>query len=192
MARKLGRRTVYVATIAGALALVAGFALAASFTSTSVQSGQEAYSANFGSTSWGGATATLTPGYASTGTCDGVPTAAASTSISTTIPTAGSGTAVLGLNGSGTCNAHDFTEEWTFSMTESAAVASVTDTFTVYALWGPTASDTTYSAHVADAVTLSVSTGSGSSTITLNLIVDFGTINPPGGIAGLNVVVTGS
>lgn len=189
MANMLGRRTVYIATIAGALALVAGFAMAAAFTSTSVSSGQNAFSASFGNTAWGAATGTLSPGYASGSSCAGTPTSSASTSITTSLGTAGTGTAILGLNG--TCNANDFTEEWTFTMTETSAVTSVTDTFTVYAIWGGATPYTTYSEHVADAVTLAVSGSSGTSTITLNLIVDFGTNPAPGGIDGLNVVVTG-
>ncbi len=189
MASKLRRRTVYLGTIVGAVALLAGFALAATLTTQSISSGQNAYSANFGNTVWKAdesATPTVAPGVEAVGTCGAVPGTAGTASLSAASPSA---TEVYGLNGTGHCIVGDFTEVWTFSISAPSGLAA-TDVFTVTAVWGGPV-QTPYSAVVSATVTASNSAAT-ATTETLSLVVDFGTLPSPGVITSLNVVVSGS
>ena len=192
MARRLGRRTVYIGTIVGALALVAGFALAAGLTTTSVNANQNGYSANVGNTVWYGSTITLAPS-ASSATCSATTadTPSSPASGSNFPVTLGSNTAVsiyYGVSASG-CSATDFAEAFTFVQSFSSA-ATDTNTFIVYADWTPQGGSATNAA-VAYTLPMSI-TGSGTSQVTVNLVIDFGSNAPPASTAGLNVVVTGS
>jgi hypothetical protein len=192
MASKLGRRTVYLGTIVGAIALVAGFALAAQFVNTPVSANQNGFSASLGNTVWQAATPSLAPGTSS-GTCSAntmnTPNSPATGSF--TVAPGGSVTQpyYFGMNAtSNLCSSNDFAEAWTFSISLSAG--SWTNTFLIYAQWTQSASP--MSTVVADTISMTVSSGTGTASITLVLVVDFGCNAPPTDISSLNVVVTGS
>jgi hypothetical protein len=193
MAGKLGRRTVYLGTIVGAVALVAGFALAAGFTNTPVSSNQNGYSANVGDTVWHSASpVTLAPGTSSntcSATTSNTPSLPATSSLPVTLGTPTTGSFYYGMSGSGSvCSANDFAEAWTFVLSVTAT-ATDTDNFVIYSDWTQVSTPT--SAVAADSITMTI-TGSGTSVVTLILVVDFGSNAPPTSITGMDVVVTGS
>lgn len=192
MARKLGRKTVYIGTIVGALALVAGFAIAAGITTTQVTSNQNGYSATVGNTVWEGSTVTLAPGSSSASCSATTADTPSSPAHGSTFPvTLGSPASIAidyGVSSNG-CSSTDFAENFSFAQTFSGA-ATDTDTFIVYAVWTPQGGTAT-SAAVAYTLPMAI-TGTGSSAVTVYLAIDFGSNAPPASTTGLNVVVTGS
>jgi hypothetical protein len=210
MASKIGRKAVYLGTIVGAVALVAGFAMAAVFTNTPVVSNQNGYSANFGSTIWATeqyAAPTLLPAT-SMNTCSATAANTASSPAtgsfgvalgSSTTPTNPAAVFYFGMNGTvksgigAACSQNDFAEAWTLQISVSSVPASpAVDTFVMYATWTPVNEPVT-SAVSADTVTMTISAGTGGSTqITVELVVDFGSNAPPVSITSMGVVVTGT
>ncbi len=198
MSRKIGRKTVYVGTIVGVLALVAGFAMAAAFQTGTVNSGQNGYSANVVGTIWaGGATGTLLPTLApgaSSNTCNAAPGPVATpyaSSFSVTTGTSLTESLYFGMSASG-CSANDFAEVWTFTLPQSDLTAKTyVDTFTVSTTWTPSGGTAT-TAVASDIVSMTVSAGTpGSTTVVLNIVVDYGSSIQPTTISDLNVVVSG-
>jgi hypothetical protein len=205
MASKLGRKAVYLGTIVGAVALVAGFALAAGFTNTPVSSNQNGYSANFGSTIW----AAEQTGYPTLSPAASMNTCSATAANTASAPAAGTYGATLGATNapgmfyfgmSGTaasgpssaCNANNFAEAWTLQISVSAATTTPdVDTFVVYATWTPAGGSVT-SAVSAETISMSIGAGTPPSLITLELIVDFGSNTAPASITSMGVVVTGT
>ena len=190
MSGRVGRKTVYIGTVVGVLALVAGFAMAAVFTSQTVTSNQNGFNASTGNTVWSGAAVTLGPGT-STNACDATPAAnpvssPASGSLSVTLGSSASKTFYYGMTGS--CSSSDFAEEWSFTMSVSTA-ATDADTFTIFSTW--TQVSTPASAVAADTITM-IASGTGTSSVTLNLVVDIGSNVSPASISSLNVVVSGA
>ena len=178
---KVRRRTVYVATIAAMLALVGGFAMAATFSSTTVSQNQNGFSTSMGSTIWAAVAPTLTTQPS--------PTTTSCTSATIAITTATTATAFVGVESTASCTTNDFTEEVHFSYSVPAGSATLSDTFEVYST--ATLAGATSATTAVGSVTVTVTETTSAYTATFDLYIDYGA-NPPASISSLSVVVSGS
>jgi hypothetical protein len=178
MRLKTGRRGLYVASIIAMLSIASGFALATVLTSTQVNE-----AANFYQGGNSGAN-----GYATSGMTLSITTTPASVTSCTTgtktdAVSAGTVTLILSSTTGGTaCTTGNFAEEFVVSF--SATITTQTNAFTVTTQVG---SGTVAS----NSESVTVGTGiSGAFTATVDIFVDYGSINPPtGGITVLDLVI---
>jgi hypothetical protein len=179
--QRVSGRLIYVATIMAMVGIAGGTVMATVL--TPVPANQ---TANFYEGGTSGVanypTPTLTPGTNVVGTCTtSITTVAASTTPATT-------NIVLASAGStGTCVANDFAEVFSFSFMLSGYSLAQTNTVTITTEYGPGTTVYTNSAQVA----LTTPSSGGPFVATLDVYVDYGSVNPPaGGIAVLDLVVT--
>lgn len=175
MGRKLQRRTVYAATIIALLALVGGFAMAASFSTTTLTATQGGTTTTLTNTAWAGSSVSAV--FTTNGAgCTGSP-------VSVTSATAVSAYVNVG-SVSGACALGDFAEEIVFTATVPQGTSVLTDTFTIY-------SDSSYSTGQATLTVAVTESGTGTYVAELDLYSDYGSTTPPASISALNVVVNG-
>jgi hypothetical protein len=177
MRNRLDRRLVYVATIVSLLGVTGGMAIAAGILSaTNVNQGASFYEGgNSGANGYGTATLQVAT------------TPAAVTTCSTSAVTGGTSAGTVNLflsstSGSTTCTTGNFAEE--FSVSFSATIATQTNTFTITTQVGAGAVQTN-----SQQVVLGTGT-SGAFTQTVDVFVDYGTVQPPAaGITVLDLVI---
>jgi hypothetical protein len=151
MKLKLRRRSVYVGTVVALIAMLSGFALAASLGSIGGSTGQSGYSTTITASAWAG-TVTITP----------VPDSAQSGCSSGTLSGATPSYYTAAASGVDQCVAGDFYEELSFTPT-TAVPLSTSAKFSVYA----DAADSAYD------VTVTLVTQASGTTTSLALYVDF-------------------
>ena len=178
---KVRRRTVYVATIAAMLALVGGFAMATTLSSTSVSQNQNVFSTSTGNTIWAAVAPTLTTQPS--------PTTTSCTSTTVAITTSTAADAFVGVESTPACATNDFTEEVHFSYSVQTGSATLSDTFEVYST--ATLAGASSATTVVGSVTVTVTETTSIYTATFDLYIDYGA-NPPASIGSLSVVVSGS
>jgi hypothetical protein len=175
--KQISRRTIYLGTVLTLLGVTAGMAIASSvLSSTTVNQGANFYQGgNNGANGYSTATLAVSTTPAATSVC--------TTGTKTGATSAGTVTLILSSTTGGTgCTAGNFAEE--FSLSFSATIVTQTNTLSVTTQVGAGTVQTN-----SEAVTLG--TGSSSAfTQTVNVYVDYGSVNPPaGGITVLDLVV---
>ena len=195
MGKRIRQRTVYAATIVAVLSLVAGFAIASITTFNLSPTSQGSGSANTAATAYTCATtclqSTLTTGSTTAATCANSPTAASVTGSSPTY------TITLTVASSGTtCKGGDFAEEFSFTSSFSAASApgcfttlsSCSDAFLVSSVTGSSATNAELGTA---AFTENAVAPSGTVTVDVIVVVDYGTGANPG-ITSISLVANGN
>ena len=177
MRKGVDRRLVYVATIVSLIGVTGGMAIAAGIlSSTNVNQGASFYQGgNNGANGYGAATLQVTTVPVSVASC--------STGAVTGVTSGGSVDVYLSsTTGSSTCTGGDFAEE--FVLQFSASVATQTNAVTITTQVGAGTVQTNSQQVV-------LGTGSlGAFTQTVNVYVDYGSIQPPAaGITILDLVV---
>lgn len=176
MNRKLDRRVIYTAGIVAMLALTSGFALAAVLGSTSVNQSANFYQeGNSGANGYSGPALKVATIPIGTTVCSSSPV--------TQIVTGGVVNLILSSTTGGTvCTAGNFAEEFTVAF--SATITTQSNAFSVTSQVGAGVVET-------NSVTLTLGTGISSAfTVTVNVYVDYGAVNPPaGGITVLDLVI---
>ncbi len=197
MGKRIRQRTVYAATIVAVLSLVAGFAIASITTYSFNPTNQGSGSTNTAATAYQCATtclqSTLTTGSTTPATCANAPTA---TSVTGANPTY---TITLTVASSGTtCKGGDFAEEFSFTSSFLASAppvsgcfttaTSCSDDFLVSSVIGGSASNAELGTA---AFTESSTAPTGTVTIDVNVVVDYGAGANPG-IASISLVANGN
>jgi hypothetical protein len=174
--RRLGRRTLYAATMVAILGATVGFLFASALPApTPVNQTANTYGFNDGAN----AAFPTAPTVAAVA----VPSATvACTSTAQTLASGGSATLVLGASSGVTCTGNDFAEEFTF--TTSASAAAGTYTITVFDSYS---TGSTLTGAPSGTITISSALSSAG---TVTVYVDFGGAVPSGGINSLNLVVS--
>jgi hypothetical protein len=181
--RRLGRRTLYAATMVAILGASVGFLFASALPA---QSTVNQTSNSYGVSNPALATFSTAPTVAVAGvpaSASGCNTTASPWSFGTT---SGTVNLYLGASAGVTCAPNDFAEEFTFVTGSGGMPASTHFTVTVFDTYSN--NSVPYSGVSAGAIT---TTGAVSGTTTVNVYVDFGSVAvPSGGIGTLDVVVS--
>ena len=170
------KRLIYLATLVALVGVTGGMALAAVLSTTTVNQGANFYQGgNNGANGYGAATLQVSSTPVAVSVC--------TTGTKTGATSGGTVTLVLSSTTGGTsCTTGDFAEE--FAVAFSATIATQSNTFTVTTQVGAGSVETN-----SEQVTL----GTGSSTAftqTVNVFVDYGTVQPPtGGVTVLDLVI---
>ena len=196
MGKRIRQRTVYAATIVAVLSLVAGFAIASITTFNLSPTSQGSGSTNTAATAYTCATtclqSTLTTGSTTAAACTNSPTASTVTGSSPTY------TITLTVASSGTtCKGGDFAEEFSFTsnfVVTSAPGCFVTsppcsDAFLVSSVVSGSASNAELGTAAFSENTITPPTGS--VTIDVNVVVDYGAGANPG-ITSISLVANGN
>jgi hypothetical protein len=175
--RRLGRRTLYAATMVAILGASVGFLFATALAPPTVvnqTSNTYGFNNNADSTAF-----STSPTVAVAGVPSSV---SACTSSAVSLASGGTVYLYLGASSGVTCTTNDFAEEFTF--TTSATAPAATYTITVFDNYNTGSALTGVSSGQVTISTALTSAG------TVHVYVDFGSSIPSGGIGSLNVVVS--
>jgi hypothetical protein len=180
--RRLSGRLIYLATIMAMIGIAGGTVMATLLTPIPTNQTANFYEGgNSGVPNY--PAPMLAPGSNVVGTCT-----TSSTTVATSTTPATTNIVLASSGSTGTCVTNDFAEVFTFSFTISTPfVSSQTNTISITTEYGTGTTVYTNSAQVV----LTTPSSGGPFVATLDIYVDYGSVNPPtGGIAVLDLVVT--